>query len=84
MKKEYIEKQAVEDMIENAHIIFDERHCGYCIEGVDIDSIPVADVAPVVRCRDCKHYDGKWFCNICGIPSRRPYDFCGYGERKEG
>lgn len=49
-----------------------------------IYDMPVADVVPVVRCRDCKHYDGKWFCNICGIPSRRPYDFCSYGERKEG
>lgn len=46
--------------------------------------IPTANVTTVVRCRDCKHYDGKWFCNICGIPSRRPYDFCSYGERKEG
>ena len=84
MKKEYIEKQAVEDMIENAHLISEGEYCGYCTEDIDINSIPVADVTTVVRCRDCKHYDGKWFCNICGIPSRRPYDFCSYGERKEG
>lgn len=83
MKKEYIEKRAVEDMLENAHLISEGEYCGYCTEDIDINSIPVADVAPVVICRDCKHYDGKWFCNICGIPSRRPYDFCSYGERKE-
>ena len=48
-----------------------------------IYDMPTADVVEVVRCRDCKHYAGKWFCNICGIPSRRPNDFCSYGERKE-
>ena len=44
---------------------------------------PTVDAMPVVRCKDCKHYDGKWFCKISGVPSRKPYDFCSYGERKE-
>lgn len=38
---------------------------------------------PVVRCKDCKHYDIAWSCIICGFQSRRPDDFCSYGERKE-
>ena len=41
------------------------------------------DVEVVVRCRECKHYDGKWLCKISGVPSRKPEDFCSYGE-KEG
>ena len=73
MGKEYIEKQAVEDMIENAHIISEGEYCGYCTEDIDINSIPAADVVPVVH--------GKWImeakddfedtmkkCSICGYP----------------
>ena len=48
-----------------------------------IEIIPSAEVTNVIRCKDCKHYDGKWLCKICGVPSRKPYDFCSYGERKE-
>ncbi len=54
----------------------------------DFYSIPAADVAPVVRCRDCKH---RTEAGNCGhprhhgiLPSAYPYDFCSYGERKEG
>lgn len=54
---------------------------------------PAADVAPVVRCKDCKHYiatgSGKEFgCDIfCGCYDRpyptEPDDYCSYGERKD-
>lgn len=49
-----------------------------------IDVAPTIDAVPVVRCNGCKHFDGKWFCQICGVPSRKPDDFCSYGERKDG
>ena len=43
--------------------------------------MPAADVAPVVRCKDCKHeFGGR--CSICGFQKRKPEDFCSYGERK--
>lgn len=49
---------------------------------------PAADVAPVVRCKDCRH---RTEAGNCGhprhhgiLPSAYPYDFCSYGERKEG
>ena len=45
---------------------------------------PTVDAVEVVRCKDCKYYDGKWLCKICGVPSRKPYDFCSCGERKDG
>lgn len=53
---------------------------------------PVADVAPAVRCKDCKHYDMgvclKIYSDGNAHPeawqSRRPEDFCSYGERKNG
>lgn len=47
---------------------------------------PAADVAPVVRCRDCKH---RTEYGNCGhprqkgvLPSAYPYDFCSYGDRR--
>ena len=55
-----------------------------------IKSIPAADVAPVVRCQDCKH---AWIhpCGYvyCHRDGRNSYEmtfnldsFCSYGERK--
>ena len=51
-------------------------------------SIPDADVATVVRCKDCKHCDPEnYHCDhamSAAAPLRRkPDDFCSYGERKE-
>lgn len=51
---------------------------------MDMLKLPAADVAPVVRCKDCKHYDIGGSCIICGFQSRRPDDFCSCGERKDG
>lgn len=52
-------------------------------------SIPDADVAHVTRCKDCEHCDPE--NHHCDHPMgtaaplrRKPYDFCSYGERKEG
>ena len=45
---------------------------------------PAADVAEVVRCKDCKH---RTETGNCGhprhhgiLPSAYPFDFCNYGE----
>ena len=32
--------------------------------------------------KDCIHYDIGGSCIICGFQSRKPDDFCSYGERK--
>lgn len=54
----------------------------------DFHSIPTADVAPVVRCRECKYYKPDEFecgCDFAGgLPYVKADDFCSYGERKEG
>ena len=49
---------------------------------------------PIVRCKDCKHYrpqkkSAHWdnranYCNRIVTIKVQPYDFCSYGERKEG
>ena len=59
-----------------------------------LQKVPAADVAPVVRCEDCVHWDDdpdtygaddgpkgkcmKSFETMCAD------DFCSYGERKDG
>ncbi len=64
------------------------RHTGLadCIAR-DISDLPAAEVAEVVRCKDCKH---RTEAGNCGhprhhgiLPSAYPYDFCSYGERRE-
>ena len=63
------------------------------IEGA-IAEQPITDVAKVVRCKDCEHYDKKY--HQCKLHSEEPDqyytgfifcmqedDFCSYGERKE-
>lgn len=57
-----------------------------------LENISSADVAPVMRCKDCVHYDIgvclKIYSDGNAHPeawqSRRPEDFCSYGERKDG
>lgn len=49
---------------------------------------PTADVAKIVRCKDCKHYElltncNKYFCNEYGGYVTEN-DFCSRAERKEG
>ena len=64
----------------------------YAVEQL-LDEIPAADVAPVVRCKDCKWFadnnDGSWygcwlFYAIQIIPedAPKPDDFCSCGEPK--
>ena len=61
------------------------------------DSIPAADVAPVVRCKNCAHYRNhpNGLCYLHTEPKEnkrgysgepvcvKPDDFCSYGEPKE-
>ena len=55
----------------------------------EIAEIPAADVAPVVRCKDCKHLvnatvngNGFLICDISDMETA-PDDFCSCGERKD-
>lgn len=83
---EYIEREAVKEAIGFVHL-----HCVRYGENKSlldvINEIPAANVAPVVRCKDCCHsYDGIGGlvcsygpCVDCIVPE----DFyCKHGERK--
>lgn len=60
----------------------------------DIKNAPTVDAVPIVRCKDCKHYrpqkkSAHWenranYCNRIVTIKIQPYDFCSYGERKDG
>ena len=52
----------------------------------EIREMPAADVAEVVRCKDCRH---RTEYGNCGhprqksvFPSAYPFDFCSYGDYK--
>lgn len=47
-----------------------------------ISLIPSADVQPVVRCINCKHYEGLACCKLIGDCGGTNW-FCGWGEPKE-
>ena len=54
-----------------------------------LEQIGAADVVEVCRCKDCKHNDlaGKGSANtLCRkfYGSWQAYDYCSYGERKDG
>jgi hypothetical protein len=63
-------------------------------EGDLVDLCPTIDAVPVVRCKDCKHFETP-YCMLCktrigagywshDMAYRKPDDFCSYGKRKDG
>ena len=98
---ELIEKSAVLAMID----AFAEENRNHGFSGIDIfdiemmkmriEQIPAADVAQVVRCKDCKHFNRREHrCESndvhCDLEGGAEYsigfdvdDFCCFGERKE-
>ena len=60
----------------------------------DIIRAPAADVAPVVRCKDCEHardlgfqfgslVHETWFCIYNGPHTTGANDFCSHGTKRE-
>lgn len=82
---EYIGREALRKVLENwrdAHAdVDDEQGCGLLEDVIwEVDAQPAADVAPVVRCKDCR----KFKTYACRMVASGYDDFCSYGERKEG
>lgn len=67
------------------------RTCGdYAAAFAEIRKLPAADVAPVVRCKDCQNW--KRNVGLADSPNGHCFehdidtngrDFCSYGERKD-
>lgn len=83
-EKEYIERTEAIKMIRNDLPNVVNYHRMDAIECLEI--IPAADVAEVVRCKDCKYHrnlDGGVKCErMDGLLMNLPDDFCSYGVRK--
>lgn len=98
---EFIEREAAIKRIKEVYCAgcnsYNGVRCRACGTGDAIDIIedaPAADVAPVVRCKDCKHkgwvqepchgksvdYCKVWDCTLRNLETT----FCSYGERKDG
>ena len=88
---EYIEREA---LLEDIQAAVENEGMGSMVAGAlkrYVKRVTAADVAPVVRCRDCKH---AWIhpCGYvyCHRDGRNTYEmtfnldsFCSYGERKD-
>lgn len=77
--KEYIEKA---DAI-NLLWLFADESCASVVS--DFEGLPAADVAEVVRCRECKYWIGEHVCDLdCNHETHTGSDdFCSRGQRKE-
>lgn len=92
---EYIDREAA---IKAAQDGADEWDCGLSVTrdaaiSRELKKVPAADVAPVVRCKDCKYWnreriscEGLARCNTGegGIRFRQRNDFCSIGARMDG
>lgn len=95
---EYIEREALIQRLENSPLFtnFGVDGCFICDGVIDIikkqpNVKPAADVVEVVRCKECIHWGGVAFGNVCrrwsapiaGMKNHtQPNDFCSCGERK--
>ena len=91
---EYIEREAAIDAV--TEVYYNSPDVNLSAEKFEaaINGILAADVAPVVRCKDCKHYliadefeGGKrYMCEVnhfSYINSDGDMRYCSYGERKD-
>lgn len=70
------------------------EHYAYSTALREIRNAPAADVAPVVRCKDCEYardlgfqFGGlvheSWFCIYNGPHTTGANDFCSHGQKRE-
>ena len=87
IEKEYIDlEEAVATLKRNSLKCFNSYYKGYVNAIEDLADIPAADVAPVVRCKDCKYLEISGCYGECGkgyLGIVRPDCYCCYGERRE-
>ena len=100
MMPEYIERETLlnelsEELEDESPLYTKEQNelinMGLKIAMKDVKYSHAADVVEVIRCKDCAHYGGITFGNICrrwsGLNVKnctKPDDYCSYGIRKDG
>ena len=89
--KEFCRIKPSGDTFTDHFALFAENNAKQILEEV-IKELPTADVAEVVRCRNCMHceividqFDNDWyFCKKTKDNAEvKPDDFCSYGERRD-
>ena len=92
---EYIEREDLEIAMNNwlnflieAYGKYDHYTSGFDEAVKIVENFPSADVATVVRCKDCKYYYRKDMCGgtgWCTAVDVSSFDkhFCSYGEKRE-
>ena len=81
---DYISRQAAIEIIAS----HDETNgtvkvfSGRLVNGL-LSTIPAADVVEVVRCKDCKHYEGEGMYCACDIIVHYDHFYCYWGERAD-
>lgn len=91
---EYIDRETAIKAVEKADytaIADDADSCKADYLREIIESVPAADVVPVVRCKNCKYAyinsfsvaSGVVFCSS-SMKAMQQDDFCSYGERMDG
>lgn len=91
---EYIDRDTVIKKIRRMPRTINPDLVQYSLVKGIISNIEQADVVPVVRCRECKHYrehrtkrHGNLMCRCTRMGKHdmdypvKPDDFCSYGER---
>lgn len=75
-----ISRQAAIELCDWYEHEFSEVDSYFELFGKELKAIPSADVVEVVRCKDCKFYDGR----PCGIVDwyNTADDFCSRAERR--
>lgn len=93
---EYIKREALRKTFEKWRSHHEKLADDYGVQIMEdaiweLNAQTAADVAPVVRCKDCTHTtlyedsEGLYCTNICGLFTRvMDDDYCSYGERKDG
>ena len=85
---EYIDRQALLDAIPPTKEDKQISLCGAIADFISlVCDVPAADVAPVVRCKECEHWgarkaDGYGFCCIWGT-SVEGNAFCSSGVKED-
>ena len=85
---EYIDRQALLDAIPPTKEDKQISLCGAVADFISlVCDVPAADVAPVVRCKECEHWgarkaDGYGFCCIWGT-SVEGTAFCSSGVKED-
>ena len=79
---EYIDREELLELYETGNTVIDKVGVvPLQVIRQNIMDMPAADVAPVVRCKDCKHrYSDSW----CEYVDDDDNFYCARGERKGG